>query len=311
MTTISPFSLPGRFWRGNLHTHSNLSDGALALDDVVGRYKAVGYDFLMMSEHFTHHFNYPIADTRHLRGNDFTTILGAELHAPVTSAGEWWHIVAAGLPLDFEPVKKGETGPQIARRAAEAGAFVGIAHPAWSQLTIEDGRDLSFAHAVEIYNHGCAIECDRGEGFYLLDQLLNEGHRHMTAFATDDAHFKSNDHFGGWVHVKSPSLDPDELLKALKAGHYYSSQGPQFNDIKVEGSDVHVSCSPVDTIAIVCGISRTAQKIGRAITSATLDLTKLEDGWLMEKTSPWFRVVLIDHAGKRAWSNPIWLDKRG
>ncbi len=82
MATISPFSLPGRFWRGNLHTHSNLSDGALDLDDVVGRYKAVGYDFVMMSEHFTHHFNYPIADTRHLRGNDFTTILGADSMPP-------------------------------------------------------------------------------------------------------------------------------------------------------------------------------------------------------------------------------------
>jgi predicted metal-dependent phosphoesterase TrpH len=307
MASLVPFSNPGRFWRGNLHTHSNLSDGALPLDDVVSRYKAVGYDFLMMSEHFTHHFNYPIADTRHLRGNDFTTILGAELHAPVTSAGEWWHIVAAGLPLDFEPVKTGETGPQLAKRAAESGAFVGIAHPAWSQLTIEDGRALSFAHAVEIYNHGCAVECDRADGFYLLDQLLNEGHKHLSAFATDDAHFKSADHFGGWVHVKAESLDPDVLLAALKRGDYYSSQGPQFHDISLNGQELTVECSPVDTIAVVCGISRTAVQIGRAITGATLNLKKLEDGWLMEKTSPWFRVVLIDNAGKRAWSNPIWL----
>jgi len=308
MPSISPFSLPGRFWRGNLHTHSNLSDGGWALDDVVNAYKRVGYDFLMMSEHFTHHFNFPIADTRHHRGNNFTTILGAELHAPVTSAGEWWHIVAAGLPLDFPPVKKGETGPQIARRAVEAGAFVGIAHPAWSQLTIEDGRELAFAHAVEIYNHGCAVECDRGEGFYLLDQMLNEGHRHLTAFATDDAHFKAPDHFGGWVQVKAESLDPDVLLAALKRGDYYSSQGPQFSDIVVDGKEVHVSCSPVDTIAIVCGISRTAVQTGRAISGTTLNLAKLEDGWLMEKTSPWFRVVVIDQAGKRAWSNPIWTD---
>ena len=308
MPSLSPFAIPGRFWRGNLHTHSNLSDGAWALDDVIHAYKRNGYDFVMMSEHFTHHFNYPIADTRHLRGNDFTTILGAELHAPVTTAGEWWHIVAAGLPLDFAPVQKGETGPQIARRAAEAGAFIGIAHPAWSQLTIEDGRALAFAHAAEIYNHGCAVECDRGDGFYLLDQMLNEGHRHLTAFATDDAHFKNADHFGGWVQVKAESLDPDVLLDALKRGDYYSSQGPQFHDIALDGDELTVKCSPVDTIAIVCGISRTAVQMGRAITSATLNMKKLEDGWMMEKTSPWFRVVAIDNAGKRAWSNPIWLD---
>ena len=32
---IRPFSTPGRFWRGNLHAHSNLSDGALNPVDVV------------------------------------------------------------------------------------------------------------------------------------------------------------------------------------------------------------------------------------------------------------------------------------
>lgn len=307
MPQLVPFSTPGRFWRGNLHTHSNLSDGAWSLDNVVNAYKRVGYDFVMMSEHFIHHYNFPMADTRHLRGNDFTTLIGAELHAPVTSAGELWHIVAAGLPLNFPPPGKGETGPQIAKRAVAAGAFVGIAHPAWSQLTLEDGRDLSFAHAVEIYNHGCAVECDRGDGFYLLDQLLNEGNR-MTAFATDDAHFKVPDHFGGWVQVKAQSLDPEVLLEALKRGHYYASQGPQFHDIQLVGDELTVNCSPVDTIAVVCGISRTVVKVGRAITEATLNLKKLEDGWLMEKTSPWFRVVVIDNGGKRAWSNPYWFE---
>lgn len=307
MKSIAPFSRPGRFWRGNLHTHSNLSDGALALDDVVGRYKEAGYDFVMMSEHFISHFNFPIADTRHLRGNDFTTILGAELHAPVTSAGELWHIVAAGLPLDFPAAAKGETGPEIARRAVAAGGFVAIAHPSWSRYTIEDGRALSFAHAVEIYNHGCAIENDLGEGFYLLDQMLNEGHR-LNAIATDDAHFKSPDYFGGWVHVKSESLEPDALLAALKAGHNYSSQGPLLHDIRMDGKLIEIETSPVDSITVVCGNSRTAVRTGRAITSAAFDLSKLEKGWLLEKVSPWFRVTAIDQAGKRAWSNPIWFD---
>jgi hypothetical protein len=307
MKSIAPFSGPGRFWRGNLHTHSNLSDGALALDDVVGRYKEAGYDFVMMSEHFISHFNFPIADTRHLRGNDFTTILGAELHAPVTSAGELWHIVAAGLPLDFPAAAKGETGPEIARRAVAAGGFVAIAHPSWSRYTIEDGRALSFAHAVEIYNHGCAIENDLGEGAYLLDQMLNEGHR-LNAIATDDAHFKSPDYFGGWVHVKSESLEPDALLAALKAGHNYSSQGPLFHDIRMDGKLIEIETSPVDSITVVCGNSRTAVRTGRAITEAAFDLSKLEKGWLLEKKSPWFRVTAIDQAGKRAWSNPIWFD---
>jgi hypothetical protein len=308
MKQLPPFSTPGRFWRGNLHTHSNLSDGALVLDDVVRRYKNAGYDFVQISDHFIEHYNWPIADTRHLRGNDFTTIVGAELHAPVTSAGELWHIVAAGLPFDFAPVTKSETGPQLANRAMEAGAFVAIAHPSWSRYTIEDGRALSFAHAVEIYNHGCAIENDLGEGFYLLDQMLNEGNR-LTAIATDDAHFHSPDHFGGWVNVKSESLEPDELLRALKNGQHYSSQGPLLHDIRLDGRHIEIETSPVDTLTVVCGTSRTCVRAGKAITSASFDLAKLDKGWLLEKPSKWFRVVAIDHAGKRAWSNPYWWDE--
>jgi predicted metal-dependent phosphoesterase TrpH len=308
MKQLSPFSLPGRFWRGNLHTHSNLSDGALDPRDVVEAYKKAGYDFMMLSDHFIHHFNWPIADTRGFRSNNFTTIIGSELHAPETSAGELWHIVAAGLPLDFPKAEPNETGAELARRAHAAGAFVGIAHPAWSQLTIEDGRAIDCAHAVEIYNHGCAIECDRGDGFYLFDRLLNEGKR-LTAFATDDAHFKAPDYFGGWVHVKAESLDPEALLAALKKGHYYSSQGPLIHDITLSGKEIDITTSPVDDIAVVCGISRTCIRFGKAITGATFDLSALERGWLLKKKSPWFRVVALDHAGKRAWSNPVWWDE--
>ena len=147
---IPPFSTPGRFWRGNLHTHSTLSDGALNPAEVVEAYKRAGYDFLQLSDHFLGRFDWPIADTRKLRSNEFTTLIGAEVHAMGTTVGEYWHIVATGLPLDFPPAKPDESGPRLAERAREAGAFVSIAHPSWSQLTIEDGRSA------------CRRACGRG-----------------------------------------------------------------------------------------------------------------------------------------------------
>jgi hypothetical protein len=308
MAQLSPFSLPGRFWRGNLHTHSRLSDGALEPRDVTKAYKKAGYDFMMLSDHFLERFNWPIADTRQFRSNRFTTIIGSEIHAPATQVGELWHLVAAGLPLDFPPAGEAETGPDLARRAVEAGAFVGIAHPSWSQLTMEDARALDSAHAVEIYNHGCEVDNDRGDGWYLLDQMLTEGKR-LSAFATDDAHFRTPDYFGGWVQVKAESLDPDALLVALKQGHYYSSQGPVIHDIEIEGTELTISCSPVDTIVALCGNSRTTGRHGRAITGATIDLKKFEEGWLLRDKSPWFRLALIDQGGKRAWTNPVWWDE--
>ena len=310
MTDIAPFSLPGRFWRGNIHTHSTLSDGALAPEKVIEAYQRAGYDFLQLSEHFLSVYGWPIADTRKFRSNRFTTLIGAELHALQTSAGELWHIVAAGLPLDFDPASSDETGPELAARAASNGAFVSLAHPAWSQLTLADADTITCAHSVEIFNTGCCVETDRGDGSYLLDQMLNQGRR-VSANATDDAHFMNGDHdaFGGWIQVKSQSLDPEDILRAMKAGHFYSSQGPEIHQLSITGSELIIECSPVNSIAVTGGNSRTVQRIGQHITSATLNLEKLTESWVKVSTSPWLRITCIDAAGRRAWTNPVWLDE--
>ena len=54
---LAPFSRPGRFWRGNLHTHCDRSDGALTAEQVVDAYKRMGYDFLQLSDHFLERFD--------------------------------------------------------------------------------------------------------------------------------------------------------------------------------------------------------------------------------------------------------------
>ena len=307
---IPPFSTQGRFWRGNLHTHSTMSDGALTPEEAVEAYKRAGYDFVQLSDHFLARYDWPIADARGLRSSNFTTLSGAEVHAMGTSAGELWHILATGLPLDFSPTGPDESGPRLAARAREGGAFVAIAHPARSQLTIEDGRALAAAHAVEIYNHGSAVETDRGDGFYLLDQLCNEDRR-LTAIASDDAHFRHGDYdaFGGFVMVKSELLAPDSLLSALKAGEFYSSQGPRLHDIEISRREVRVECSPVYAISLVTGSSRALTHVGRDVTSVTIEVAKAsKKAWGDTAPDKWFRIVVIDGAGRRAWTNPIWVD---
>lgn len=302
------FTAAGRFWRGNLHTHSTRSDGVLVPEEVCRRYKAEGYDFLALTDHFVGIYGYPIVDTLPMRDADFTTILGAELHSGAMANGELWHILAVGLPTDFAPsnspsfipVAGQETGPEIAARAVAAGAFVAIAHPQWSGLTLADARSITAAHAVEIYNHGCATGCDRGDGFAIADLLLTEG-RCLSMIATDDAHFSEPDHFGGWVMVKSEANTPEALLAALKAGHFYSSQGPELRDVRIEADHIVVECSAVVSVVAI-GHGTGAKAVhGHSLTRAEVPLARLNN-------SPWLRVAVIDAAGKRAWSNPIWVE---
>lgn len=306
MTRLSAFTAPGRFWRGNLHTHSNRSDGELPPQEVCRRYRAEGYDFMALTDHFIGLYDYPITDTLPYRTEGFTTLLGAELHSGAQRNGELWHILAVGLPPDFappdaphfHPVPGQESGAAIARRAVEAGAFVAIAHPQWSGLTLEDMREIEAAHAVEIYNHGCAMGCDRPDGFALADQLLTEGRR-VTMIATDDAHFHEPDHFGGWVMVKARENTPDALLAALKRGDFYSSQGPELHDVRIEGRKVVVESSAVVSVVAMGRGSGAKGVHGHSMTRTEVSLDRMEG-------SPWLRVAVIDAAGKRAWSNPIW-----
>ena len=111
MAQISPFSLPGRFWRGNIHTHSTLSDGALRPEQIVEAYKKVGYDFMTISDHFLERFNWPIVDTTAFRSDEFTTIIGAELHTPETSVGEY----GTGRRASARPVlvRRSRAGPTL------------------------------------------------------------------------------------------------------------------------------------------------------------------------------------------------------
>ena len=244
-----------------------------------------------------------------LTAMDLQRSLGAELHAPKTQVGELWHILATGLPRAFAAAGENESAAQLAARASKAGAFISIAHPSWSQLSLDDGLSINCADSVEIYNHGCEVESDRGYGWYLLDQLNNLGKR-LNAIATDDAHFADGDAdaFGGWINVKSVSLNAESLLKALKTGDFYSSQGPQIHNVDLEKAQLTINCSPVDRITVVSGTSRTVTKRGKSISQASIDLEDLNEGWLLDQPSDWFRIVIRDSAGHKAWTNPYWFE---
>jgi hypothetical protein len=208
--------------------------------------------------------------------------------------------VAAGLPPDFPGPAPGEPHDGAIRRAAEAGAFMVLLHPALTFLLDFDRLPLDLLDAVETYNHSLAASWpDQAEGRYAVDALLGRGHR-LGVTVADDAHWHHPwDRFGAWVEVRAERLDPAALVAALKAGAYYSTQGPRILDVHADGASVHVACSPVRSVALT-GIHgwRSDVAIGEALEEATLDLARLR--------SPYWRLTVTDHAGRRAWTNPVW-----
>lgn len=301
MTTLSAFSTPGHFFKGNIHTHTNRSDGVLTPEETVYRYKSEGYDFVAITDHFLETFRFPITDTRQYRDERFTTLLGAELHAPRIEMCPKWHIVGVGLPLDFAPPSSQENGPAIAKRAYNAGAFVGLAHPAWYQLSLAEAQTVApYAHAVEIYNHGCHVIHDRGDGAYMLDGLSDKG-CHLLTYACDDAHFRYPDFFQAWIEVKAESLSPEALLTALKCGNFYSTQGPEIHNVELHQDKVLVECSASYSVLVTGRGSLYSVCFDRGKTRYEIPLKGVAH-------SPWLRITVTDEAGKRAWTNPFWLE---
>ena len=296
-----PFAKPGRWHRGNLHTHSTSSDGRTSPAEVCAFYRARGYHFISLTDHFLDRYQFPITDTTPYRAPGFTTILGAELHAPATSLGDPWHILAVGLPRDFAPPGTGETGPQLAARAKAAGAYVAAAHPAWYDLTDQDLLSVPAAGAIEIVNTTCTVTNGKGDSTGYVDRLLSQGH-YYRIIATDDAHFnpKRPDWGRNWVMVRSASLEPAALLAALHAGHFYSSQGPEILAVTPlqGGAKLAVRTSPVRAMRL------TGRGASSSIVSGDVDLTTAELS-LEAVKGPYARLTVVDRHGHRAWTNPI------
>ncbi len=298
---ITPFSLPGQWFRGNLHTHSTRSDGRLTPQEACAFYRERGYHFLALTDHFMEQYGYPITDTVAYRTEGFTTLPGAELHAGQTATGELWHLVGIGLPSDFPPPAADEDGVGIARRAIAAGAYLSVAHPAWYNLTEADVIAMhgAGAHSIEVINGISADHNDRIDSVYMVDVMLARGYR-FDLLATDDAHFKPGfrDTLRGWTWVKSEALTPEAILSALKAGHCYNSTGPEIHDVQmVPGKEIVVRCSPAASVFVTGKGARALHQHGEAITEAVFSIARFR--------SDYCRITVRDSAGGRAWTNPI------
>lgn len=293
---FSAFEGSGPFFRGNLHCHSTGSDGDMSPERVCHFYREAGYDFICLSDHFLDRYNFPVTDTAPFRTDGFTTLLGSEIHAGKTEADEIWHLLAVGLPKDFAPTEPTETGPDLAQRALEAGAFVAVPHPEWYGLTLNDVLSLPEGlHAIEVFNGICGTH-GRSGGSYLLDHALTAG-RMAGAIAVDDAHRYHGDALQGWVMVRADARDPDALLAALKSGAYYASTGADIHHAERHGDHLMVETSPAAQIALVGKGARSAVVSGSDLRRAKLPLEKFSGSWC--------RLVVRGADGGQAWAHPF------
>lgn len=306
----------GVWYKGNLHSHTTLSDGRLSPEELIAAYRGRGYDFLAITDHniFDRHeagdgflvipsFEYTFAE----RNGDYR-----EFHFNVFA--ERWaafdgYPFGTGNVLKPKPLQgKGLKAVQdVIDEFKAKGCLVMLNHPHWSLIELEDILPLQGYFGVETYNYSSYYLENMGVSTIIWDSLLRRG-RQVWGIATDDNHnlfpldSDSCDSFGGWVCVKAKELTAPAILDAVAEGSFYSSAGPEIRRFAIEDDRVIFECSTVDRIHVVGDRRQYQTAVGRpGRRDLTSFSTRLKGG---EK---YVRVECVDATGRRAYTNPIFL----
>jgi len=297
----NPFEARGRWFRGNLHTHSSNSDGNLTVKQLVSLYRRCGYDFLSITDHGK------LTETGGLSTPEFLLIPGEEVIVGTSEAGTFLHIVAINIEtkLPVEEADPDESPQRAIDLVREQGGEAVVAHPYWSGLTFNDLIGLEGYLGLEVYNTNCDLTINRGLSNVHWDDLLASGRR-LLGFAVDDAHSENRanlplDSCGAWISVKAESLTTDSLMASIRRGLFYSSTGPEIRDIHFGEDRIYVSTSPAKTISFVSNSG-----LGERHTAEGGYLT--EAAYTLRGTEGYVRVELSDKNGRTAWSNPIYME---
>lgn len=298
----SYFPEEGLWLKGNLHSHSTVSDGLFTPLEMARMYADHGYAFLSMTDHNV------LVPHSELPEEEIILLTGLE-HDIEYSADKCTHVVgncAAGKDKTDYLCKRyfadELTDQQLVDMMRADGQFVSLAHPVWSRMEPEEILGLENLHAIEVFNNGTEHLCHGGNAEIWWDMLLRHGKK-VFATAVDDVHV-ADDLFGGWIQVKAARRSREAILDAVFSGAYYASTGPVIHDFGMDGLNVYVECSPCREIHFVTypprGKSVFAEE-GKPLTSAAHTLTGRE---------AYVRVVCVDNDGRSAWTNPIFFDER-
>lgn len=298
----SYFPEEGLWLKGNLHSHSTVSDGLFTPLELARMYADHGYAFLSMTDHNV------LVPHSELPEEEIILLTGLE-HDIEYSADKCTHVVgncAAGKDKTDYLCKRyfadELTDQQLVDMMRADGQFVSLAHPVWSRMEPEEILGLENLHAIEVFNNGTEHLCHGGNAEIWWDMLLRHGKK-VFATAVDDVHV-ADDLFGGWIQVKAARRSREAILDAVFSGAYYASTGPVIHDFGMDGLNVYVECSACREIHFVTypprGKSVFAEE-GKPLTSAAHTLTGRE---------AYVRVVCVDNDGRSAWTNPIFFDER-
>lgn len=301
-----------RWFKGNTHAHTTMSDGDSPPEVVAQWYKDHGYHFLVLSDHNV--FTDPAA-LQNLVDSTFLLIPGEELTSRFRDKAV--HVnglnIPGVIPAQFDCTLVATIQKNVdAVRAVGAAPHINHPNYKWS-FNHETLVKIENNNLIEIFNGHPFVNNFGGGGWpgmeEVWDHLLTRGKR-IYGIAVDDAHHFQGEFAPGrsnpgrgWVVVRAHALAPLEIVQNLEAGLFYASTGVMLDDMVVEPKKLAIHIQQVRDVR-----SRT-----EFIGAGGRLLLRTEENpavYHLTKEELYVRAKITDSAGRVAWIQPVFVSSK-
>ena len=310
-------------YKGNFHMHTNRSwDSVFPYGEALREYREKGYDFCVVTDHEVYW------DSTECDSGDFIALSGVESAFILPEERPYWILdkeyfrsLHINLVNDETQGRPGFLHDQVLRRPIDYGIsswnryieycrqknqLVIVNHPDWSRLDPEIFLAIEGCFAFEIINTG-DINGGGNTDEALWDYALSRGKR-ILALSGDDTHKygpENHECGGSFTMLSASEFSRAGLVRAIKEGTFYPSTGPRIYDMRITDDILHMEFDDAVYVRIVgrdfMGKGFLPQE-GKKLNTLDWDINSTK------KPLKYFRVEIIDERGRKAWSQPVFLN---
>ncbi|MBQ8496898.1 MAG: CehA/McbA family metallohydrolase [Clostridia bacterium] len=298
-----------QYLKGNLHTHTNLSDGKYPVSEVLKIYSENKYDFIGITDH---DLFYEGENT----SGEMLIIAGQEVTCDYIGdpecKGAYVHFSCfqkKAVPIAPMTYKNAEELQKCIEELKKNYRLVQFNHPLFSsmfaKLSENDVVSLNDYDLLEIYNHkDFRNETGISSAEVLVRCVLN-ARKKLLLTAGDDFHgpYKKakNDYFGGGYIMVNAEKNEESILAAIENGDFYSTTGPRIIDYRRIGNRLEITTSPVKNIIFYSNVRRCKNILSDDGEDITFGEYEIRDA------DYYVWVKIVDTDGKTAWTQPLYL----
>ena len=318
----------GKFYKTNLHCHTDISDGKFSPEKIKELYKAKGYSAVCYTDHEVLIGHEELCDSEFVALHGYEVAIKQDLSKPTAFFQPVYHFNMIAKDQKTRKMPRFfKTNPSLPGNAAQwiessavydendiietsvydvdwinsylegvknGGFLITYNHPQWSLHNATDYLPLANLHGIEVMNGGCFRLNDNNSLPY--EQMLRSGKK-LVPVAGDDTHGLAQVGMC-WTMIKSDELTYDALISAYEKGHCYVSYGPEIKNLVLEDGKIKIKTSDAQAIVLM-----SEGRYGAIKKAKGAPVTEAEFDYEPEKFGAFFRIEVVSQSGELACSN--------